>query len=731
MADLSSESQAGLREPRHPGRVGLKRLPIFRAPGGAKGPGFFGRLWRRLSPSTRMKRVAYAGLILLALSLWSDALALAAFPLLAVASGYYLYRLAGLLRERLFWRVRNRILASFVFIGVVPVGVVAFIGLIVVWFLVGAMGTLFTEREFGATVDRLDHIALRVQLELDDRELIALSNQTEQQAQVERRVAFEKGEEALSETVSRAVQANQDLPHLTVSIFEQKGDRLSLTCSSASHPAVLELPGWAAKRHFAGIVIDDSTGYFRAISDIRAGDRRFYVLTSVPLSQEYDYAFWRKSGVYLYPYIPEGFQHDRRGVRIEHLHILKDPLTALHLIGSQEARRADPSLNIGALLLPWASLFRVVHWSSGPSETPSNPLVIRMSIDPVRIFRHSMSSGFDLADPLLTALIALCAILALVELSSFAIGAVISRRITSAVHDLSQGTQAIRAGQLDFRVPARHHDQLGELANSFNAMAESIQALLAEVGDKQRMEAELQMAREVQAQFFPKVIPRVGRLALSGTCAPARVVSGDCYDFLLHAEALIDIVVSDISGKGLSAALLNASLQSALRLQVTVGGLEAQPGRLARMVCHLNRHLCLNTAPERFATLFISTYDPAPSTLSYCCAGHNPPYLLRDGRLSQLSVGGCPVGLIPDARYEEMTVSLEAGDLFVIYTDGIPEAQSLSGEMFGEERLERVILTCADMSCEEIQTQILEAVREFSLGVEQADDQTLVIGKIV
>jgi len=662
-----------------------------------------------------MKRVTYAGLILLALGLWSDALALAAFPLLAVSFGYYLYRFAGVLRDRLFWRVRNRILASFVFIGVVPVGVVAFIGLIVVWFLVGAMGTLFTEGEFEATVDRLDHIALRVQLDLY-------------------RAALD-GDLSPVQTVTERMQANRDLSHLSISIFEQKGDTVALTYSSDPEPVVRGLPGWATKGRFAGIAIDDSTAHFRALTDVHAGDRRFYVLASIPMSQAYEYAFWRKSGVYLYPYIPEGFHHDRRGVRIEHLHILKDPLTALDLTGSQEAGRADPSLNIGALLLPWASLFRVTPWSSGPSTPSSNPLVIRMSIDPIRIFRHSMSSGFDLADPLLTALIALCAILALVELSSFAIGAVISRRITSAVHDLSQGTQAIRAGRLDFRVPARHHDQLGELVNSFNAMAESIQGLLVEVGDKQRMEAELQMARDVQAHFFPKQIPRIGRLALSGACAPARVVSGDCYDFLPHGDTLLDVVVSDISGKGLSAALLTASLQSALRhlrpIQVLVGDAEPKPGRLARTVSHLNRHVCHNTAPEQFATLFIGSYDPETSTLSYCCAGHNPPYLLQGRRLSQLSVGGCPVGLIPDARYEEMAVSLDAGDLFVIYTDGITEAQSSSGEMFGEERLERVILGCAGMSCEEIQSQILEAVRDFSVGVEQADDQTLVVGKIV
>jgi sigma-B regulation protein RsbU (phosphoserine phosphatase) len=707
-------------------------------------------------PSTRMKRVAYAGLILLALSPWNEVLGVAAFPLLAVSFGYYAYRLALLFRERLFWRVRNRILASFVFIGVVPIGVVAFIGLIVVWFLVGAMGTLFTERQFESTIDRLDHIALRVQLELDDRELAALSSETEQQAQAERhRATLEKGEAALSETVSRAVQSNQDLPNLTLSIFEQKDDGLFLACSSAPHPAVRELPEWAPERHFAGLVLDDSTGYFRAISDIRAGGRHFYVLVSTPLSQDYAHAFWKRSGVYLYPTVSRRLHRDERGVHAEDLRVLKDPLTALDLIGSQEARRADPSLGVGAILLPWGSIFRATRWGGGPEAggpvldvgvrgvfrstrweegargARSTPLRIGMSIDPIRIFRNSLSSGYDLADPLLSVLIVLCGTLAAVELVSLIIGVVISRRITSAVHDLSLGTQAIRSGRLDFRVPARHRDQLGELANSFNAMAASIQALLVEVGDKQRMEAELQTARDVQAEFFPRVIPRIGRLLLAGTCVPARVVSGDCYDFLPHEDRLLDIVVGDISGKGLSAALLTASLQSALRLHAMVGDVEVRPGRLARMVGHLNRHLCLNTAPEKFATLFIGSYDPQASTLSYCCAGHNPPYLLQNGKMSQLSVGGCPVGLIADVRYEEAVVTLDAGDLFVIYTDGITEARSLSGEMFGEERLERVILDCSGLSCEEVQSQILETVREFSLGVEQADDQTLVVGKIV
>lgn len=707
-----------------------------------------------LAPSTRMKRAAYAGLVLLGLSAWNEALALAAVPLLAVPSVYYIYKLAFLLRDRLFWRVRNRILASFVFVGIVPIGIVGFIGLIVVWFLVGAMGTLFTERQFESTIDRLDHIALRVQLELDDREVGALGAQTARPTPLERpRVTPEKGDPALAETVNRAMQENQDLPHLALSIFEQKDSTIALAYSSAPHPVVRELPGWAAERHFEGLVIDDSTGYFRAISDIRTGDRHFYVLVSTPLSQAYAHDFWKRSGVYLYPTVSRRFHRDERGVHAEDLHVLKDPLTTLDLIGSQEARRLDPSMEIGALLLPWASISMATRWAEGPEgpgpdrgesgvfratvsweETGgprSSPLVLRMSIDPVRIVRNSLSGGYDVSDLLLSLLIFLCAVLAAVELVSLAIGAVISRRITSAVHDLSQGTQAIRSGRFDFRVPAHHHDQLGELANSFNTMAASIQALLVEVGDKQRMEAELQMARDVQAQFFPSVIPRVGRLALTGTCVPARVVSGDCYDFLLHGDERLDIVVSDISGKGMSAALLTASLQSALRLQVAVETVEAQPGRLVRMVGHLNQHLCRNTAPEKFATLFIGSYDSKASTLLYCCAGHNPPYLLQDGRLSQLGMGGCPVGLIPEVQYEEATVSIGGGDLFVIYTDGITEAQNLAGELFGEERLERVILDCSGLGCEEVQSQILEAVRDFSLGVEQADDQTLVVGKIV
>lgn len=429
----------------------------------------------------------------------------------------------------------------------------------------------------------------------------------------------------------------------------------------------------------------------------------------------------------------QGFEQNRERIRVEGLSVLKDPLTALDLTGLQEARRTRPSLNIGAVLLPWGSILRVTSWSEGPdtTRTGARPLLMGMNINPIRVFRSAMSTGYDVADVLLFFLKVLCGALAVVELISIFIGAVISRRITSAVHDLSLGTQAIRGGRFDFRVEENHRDQLGEMAGSFNAMAGSIQTQLAEVGEKERIEAELRMARDVQAQFFPRRIPRVGRLSLSGTCIPARTVSGDCYNFLLHGEAMLDIVVSDIAGKGMSAALLTASLQSALRLQVTIGTVDAAPGRLARIVGHLNQHLCQNTAPEKYTTMFIGSYDPGASALTYCCAGHNPPYLLKSGTLSRLAQGGVPVGLIPGVTYEEATVPLDAGDLFVIYTDGITEAADLAGDQFGEERLEALIAACADLSCGEVQARILEAVRDFTRGVEQSDDQTLVVGRIV
>ena len=263
-------------------------------------------------------------------------------------------------------------------------------------------------------------------------------------------------------------------------------------------------------------------------------------------------------------------------------------------------------------------------------------------------------------------------------------------------------------------------------------MAQSIQVLMNEEREKERIETELSMARDVQARFIPSAPPQPGPLELAGAWIPARTVSGDYYDFIQHQNRMLDIVVGDISGKGISAALTMAGLQASLRSQALDPALEGSPDRLSRLMDRLNAYLCHSTAPERFATLFICTFHMETSRLNYCCAGHNPPLLLRKGsdEVTLLESGGCPIGLFPEVEFEEGSVRVDPGDLFAVYTDGITDALNMKDEDFGEARLQQVISQNRDRPSEDILDRILASVHDFSLGAEQFDDQTAVVGRV-
>lgn len=645
---------------------------------------FAQRIWHLLTPDTRMKRWTYAGLVMAALNDVNVLFSILAVPMLTVSALYYAWRTAVLIKERLLWKVRNRILASFVFVGIVPLCLATLIGIIIGWFLIGAMGTILTLRQFEHTISRLDHLPQDIQLALyrtgGDKPL------------------------PFAEAVNTVMQANQDMESLSIGIFEQRSAGTVRLYAGPADRVPDVLPTWHINQPFVGLVVDSmATAEFRTVSDVTVNDRRFLVFTSMPVDPVYQTKMWEKSGVRLTSVV---FTKDIRD--------------------RQQTAWTQLPWNLGDFRLPWRVPFKTTKWANNKEDT----LFISVALDPVRIIRDALSVDIGFVQLVLGALISLCTILAGVELVSFLIGLFISRRITSAVHSLSRATQAIRSGNLDYRIETHKNDQLGELTRSFNDMARSIKVLLNEVREKHRIQAELEMAREVQARFLPKNPPTNGRLELAAIWMPARMVSGDYYDFIVHDGRALDIVVSDISGKGMSAALMMAGLQSALRAQSMIDGLEMRPGRIVRLVDRLNQHLCLNSAPDKFATLFICSYDIHTSLLTYCCAGHNPPYLYSNGTRTQLMTGGCPIGMFSDWTYEEDTIGIDTDDLFVIYTDGITEAQNREQKEFGEDRLERVIHDNRNRSCEEIQKRILAAVRDFSHGAEQFDDQTVVVGRV-
>jgi len=327
----------------------------------------------------------------------------------------------------------------------------------------------------------------------------------------------------------------------------------------------------------------------------------------------------------------------------------------------------------------------------------------------------------------------------IIELFAMVIGVRLTRTITAAVHALYLGTERIRVGDFSHRIEVRGNDQLAGLSTSFNHMTEDLERLVQVAKEKERLQSEIEIAREVQNQLFPKSLPSSETLRLAAECRPARLVSGDYYDYMAIGTKLA-VAIGDVAGKGISAALLMATVQSSMRTQLRAcqavaagagnGGTSAGFSA-ADLVSRLNQQLFAFTAPEKYATFFFSVYDDATGLLTYTNAGHLPPVLVRGGSTSRLDVTGTVVGAFSFAEYGESTIQLEPGDLLACFTDGITEPENEFGEMFGEDRLTDVIVKHATCESGEIIAAVMDSVRNWTGSPELQDDMTLLLARRV
>ena len=243
---------------------------------------------------------------------------------------------------------------------------------------------------------------------------------------------------------------------------------------------------------------------------------------------------------------------------------------------------------------------------------------------------------------------------------------------------------------------------------------------------QEALRRDLKLASIVQQELLPQRNPSWPGLEVAGRNVPAREVGGDSFEFLDVGDGRVGLAIADVSGKGVAAALLMASLHAMLRC---VSGAVEGP---AECVTRLNQMLAGSTASGRFATLFYGVLDLSARTLRYCNAGHNYPLLLRaGGPMEHLESGGIPVGVMGDWRYEEAAVRLGSGDLLVLYSDGVTEAENRRGELFGEEALETAVRGLAGLPAADIVNQLLRQVGRFAAGTSQSDDQTLVAVRVL
>jgi sigma-B regulation protein RsbU (phosphoserine phosphatase) len=251
------------------------------------------------------------------------------------------------------------------------------------------------------------------------------------------------------------------------------------------------------------------------------------------------------------------------------------------------------------------------------------------------------------------------------------------------------------------------------------------EAIAKEVAQRERNRRELEIAREVQEQLFPQTHPAVANLDYAGHCRPALGVGGDYYDFLALPGGLFGLAIGDVAGKGISAALLMASLQASLRGQTLNGTAD-----LASLMGNVNRLIYDASLANRYATFFYSQYDPISRELAYVNAGHNAPMVFRDQELLRLDQGGAVVGMLPTFPYEQATIRLRPGDLLVAFTDGISEAMDTADEEWGEERLIEAVRQRPDLSAAPLLQHLLAAADAFALGAKQHDDMTMVVARV-
>ncbi len=364
---------------------------------------------------------------------------------------------------------------------------------------------------------------------------------------------------------------------------------------------------------------------------------------------------------------------------------------------------------------------RLAEWGSANS---GRNLVILGTTRLSAVLRVVFPEKIQSSQSFLVGFYVLLALLGLAELISLFIGVSMTRTITGAVHNLYEGTMRIGEGDFVHRIPVRGKDQLADLGHSFNKMAAQLQQFVVVTREKERLQSEIAIASEVQTRLFPHKPPAGDSVEMLGVCHAARMVSGDYYDYFTAADGELALALGDVAGKGISAALLMASIQSIMRTQLSEGIGPISP---SATVERLNRLLYASTSPEKYATFFFGLYQPPSREVIYTNAGHLPPLLIHGDTWELLEVTGSVVGAFPSMRYEERTVSLGPGDLLVAYTDGITEPENAYGEDFGTERLAEVVMRYRDAAPSVIVEKVLQAVRHWDTSKEQADDMTLLI----
>jgi serine phosphatase RsbU (regulator of sigma subunit) len=301
----------------------------------------------------------------------------------------------------------------------------------------------------------------------------------------------------------------------------------------------------------------------------------------------------------------------------------------------------------------------------------------------------------------------------------------LSLRMTRNLEMLTSGAEQLARGDLDMRLPVRSRDEIGRLTQSFNHMAHELREHQKQLVEQERMRNELELSRKIQEELLPKAALQSGRIKVEGVSIPAREVGGDFFNYFPLPSGEVALLVADVSGKGVAAALLMANLQATLRARLPL------VQDLARLSRELDREIHASTPSEVYLTLFMCILSPAADEMRYVNAGHNTQFIIHaSGRVDSLASTGRPLGLLPGGDYLECRIPLATDDLLFLYTDGLVEANDSLQQEFGQARLETLLTQMRAGSPGEILARIREELQNHRGAAEAEDDATILALKI-
>jgi len=596
-----------------------------------------------------------------------DHLALLAFLLYGVS------RLLLLALGRFLWRIRTKLILSYFFIAVVPVVLIS------VFFLLA--GFLFAQLVASFLV------SWEVERRAQDLQELARATLS---------APFRDETSVVSTLRERFGPTGSIYPNLSYAMVRH--GKLVDATGEAPH----SLPSWWKGPGFTGVVKVDDVEVLRAVW----ADGDSFLAIDVPLDSALFVDLETRTGI---RYLGE------HGAP-------PDP-------NSRTPRPGQPGSPRGEISgVPVFAAIQRTDWETGWQETDA----LIAQFQPSELQRRLASGNYNLlsGDALAQLLAAAGLIFLVVYCVALLVGFFLARSITTGVHALSEGTERLREGNFAEPIRVSSRDQLGDLADSFNLMAEGIEDLLREQAEKQRLEEELRIARQIQMSLLPQSSMSLPGLEISALCLPAAEVGGDYYDLLPLSDKRMAIVIADVSGKGTSAALYMAELKG---IVLSLARAYDSP---AKLLSEANQILAVNMDARSFITMTYAVVDLQGRKLLYARAGHSP-LIYRNaltGRTQVLAPQGLGLGIDSGQRFDqildEAELPLSKGDVLLLFTDGLSEAMNERAELFGELRLCRAAEAAESLSCEEIKERVLGEVRNFTGGLAQQDDITLVVLKV-